>query len=877
MMNQFSSLELSKRALDYFRRGMETSGHNIANADVEGYSRQRVEASTTIPFTDPGLSRPWSYGQIGTGVKVDAIVRLRDAFLDAQYNEETTVQGYWDQIQDALKNIELYVNEPNGKGFKVAMDEYWAALQEASKRPDDSAIRSNLVEKTRSVTVMMDQLIRNYDEYRANLNEEVALRVQEANTLIDEIAELNVTITEIEGVGWNPNDLYDKRDLKLSQLSELINCKPATMCDIEDGHYKIYLDGKLIVQGPEVRHLELVKVPGNGGFFDVQVEDNEFDIVSNPEVAGVKVTRQAPEAVHQLFIKRLAKEEAWAIGGAKSVTEGGARLAVKNKKDALNLCGFFDLQVSTQGVQVQSEALTTPPAAHPGDLLGHPGAGDLTEYSFKAGAGNSELTIKAAWDGTNWELSNNSDNYASPEDAATPGILNITDIEDYFNNHISTPNDFLFASVNTAGTVLTLESVHKHHISIADVHGNLMTKAGLADKASAVTIKVEEDDTLQDIANKINGAYKLTPPADSEVTFPGGKAPDSPEEWVHASVEEDGNKEFYLKVTSNTMGEQYRINIRGDAAGNLTVIKRLGLLGQNGGTAFLSMAQDALFTFDNRHYLSAENHFFEARRITSTDGYSADTLEVVSPGIEGQPPNHVEHPLKISPGVPGIHFGFNDTGKTEITVKHHVKGGKIFALLESRDDILLDKISTFDEIVFGMVAETNALHYAGHGTGGYSNLTGQDFFVPVGVRNGASRRFSINEVLAHNTALLGFAADNGKGETAGLGDGTNVLHMAQLKQADILVAHSYSINEFYEGFIAKLGAEGQRAKSMLTNQEHLVTQIDNQRQAVMGVNIDEEMITIIKFQHAFNAMSRMVTTTDECLDKIINGMGIVGR
>ena len=101
MLNSFFGLEMGRRAMDYFRRGMETAGHNISNADVEGFSRQRVEASTTSPFTDPSLARPNIPGQIGTGVQVDAIIRLRDAFLDIQYREETTVLGYWEQIQNA--------------------------------------------------------------------------------------------------------------------------------------------------------------------------------------------------------------------------------------------------------------------------------------------------------------------------------------------------------------------------------------------------------------------------------------------------------------------------------------------------------------------------------------------------------------------------------------------------------------------------------------------------------------------------------------------------------------------------------------------------------------------------------------------------------
>jgi flagellar hook-associated protein 1 FlgK len=879
MMNQFSSLELGKRALDYFRRGMETSGHNIANADVEGYSRQRVEASTTEPFTTPGMSRPWVYGQIGTGVKVDAIVRMRDAFLDAQFDEESTVLGYWDQIQQVLRTSELYVNEPNGTGFEVSVNEFWAALQEASKRPDDASVRMDLVEKTRTLTVMMDQLVTNYDQYRAALNQEVNLTVQEVNTLIDEIAQLNVTISEIEGVGWNPNDLYDARDLKVSQLSKLINCTPATLCDMEDGQFKLYLDGKLIVQGEQTRHLVLVKIAGNGGYYDVQLEDNEFDPVSDLDVAEVIITQQAPEAVHMLTVDRLAREVAWSIGGADSITDGGSRLVVEDPEEALDLCGIFDIQISSQGVQVRSKAITSPPAGAVGELLTAPAAGDRTEYAFRIAAGDTERILTVEWADTlvpgtyQWEISDNAGNGPlgyGPE-------LNITELQNFVNTNYTS---FLHGTVNTTGTVLTLDSLSQNHISITDIKGDLMESAGLGDTGKTVSIQVNENDTLQTIANKINGAYNFTPPEGSDITFTDG-APDSPEEWLHASVEQDGNGEFYLKLTSNVVGEQHRINLRGDSEGNLTVLRRLGLLQGAGGndtaTAFQSMARDAYFVYDNVHYLSSSNAFTEARRISAADGYDAATLEVVSPGIAGSPPNHYTYPPKLSDGVAGIHFFLKGKGTTEITCRHHVKGGELFALLEGRDDILLESISTFDEIVFSLVSEMNAVHYAGHGTGDYENTTGTQFFLPVSVQYGASRNFSINEMLSLYSGLLGFASDDGQGKTAGQGDGSNALNMAQLKQAQIMGGGSYTVNSFYEGFVAQLGAQAKRANTMQDNQETLVIQIDNQRQSIMGVNIDEEMIDIVKFQQAFNAMARMITTTDEMLDKVINGMGIVGR
>ncbi len=133
MWNSFFGLEMGRRAMDYFRRGMETAGHNISNADVEGYSSQRVEASTTSPFTNPALNRPNIPGQVGTGVQIDAIVRLRDAFLDIQYREEMTVKGYWEQIQNALSTVEVYVNEPAGAGLKTALTPTGRAFRNSAR------------------------------------------------------------------------------------------------------------------------------------------------------------------------------------------------------------------------------------------------------------------------------------------------------------------------------------------------------------------------------------------------------------------------------------------------------------------------------------------------------------------------------------------------------------------------------------------------------------------------------------------------------------------------------------------------------------------------------------------------------------------------
>ncbi|WP_339060497.1 flagellar basal body rod C-terminal domain-containing protein [Tepidibacillus marianensis] len=86
-----------------------------------------------------------------------------------------------------------------------------------------------------------------------------------------------------------------------------------------------------------------------------------------------------------------------------------------------------------------------------------------------------------------------------------------------------------------------------------------------------------------------------------------------------------------------------------------------------------------------------------------------------------------------------------------------------------------------------------------------------------------------------------------------------------------------SLDEYFRSLVGNLGVKSQEANRQYESQKVLVDQVDTRRQAVSGVSLDEEMADLIKYQHAYNASARMITAMDEMLDKIINGMGIVGR
>jgi flagellar hook-associated protein 1 FlgK len=825
MINSFFGLEMGRRALDYFRRGMETAGHNISNADVDGYSRQRVEAGTTIPFTDPAFNRPATPGQIGTGVQIEAIRRLRDSFLDAQYREEMSTLGYWEALEEAIGHIELFVNEPAGEGLKVALDEFWAALEELSKRPDNAAAREGVIQSTKNLTVFLDQLSGNYDQYRLSLNQDLESLVTEANSLIDQIAALNEKIAQVKAVGGNPNDLLDRRDLLTEKLSELIDISVSTPLQEQDGDFKIDLHGKVLVQGSQTRHLVLVSVPGNEGFYDVQVEDNLFDHVDNTDVLLVAIEQKAPTAVHSVLVERLASETNWKVGSPGSLSN------VVSPDQALNLHGDFSLQVSSGGVVKTSHQFS-------GGVLPSPASDESRDYSFRLAAGGFERVISVNWNdsASKWEIRDNVGNNA----LSASSTLSLQDLSDFINANYSS---YLNASV-TSDNRLTIASSDRHLISLVDIKGDLTSQLGISDSAKTVTVSVTEEDSLNAIANKINGAYMTE----------GG--PSSPEEWLRASVEQAPDGTYYLTLESQVMGEAQRINVTGDENGGLYVAHNLGLLNSDGSTNFMTTAEDALISFDGRKYLSSVNRFTEARQITPSDGYAAKNMSEVSSGIT----------LQLA-----------GTGMASVRVEHHVQGGKIYGMLEARDDLILSHLSTFDELAYRLALEMNALHYSGHGMGENADVTGTAFFVPLPRQYGAARSLTVNPLLEQDSSLIAAAADDGEGNSLGSGDGTKALAMARLKQTKVLSGGSADFNEFYLSFIAELGAQGRRTVTMAENQRALTDQINAQRQSVMGVNIDEEMMDIIKFQQAFNAMARYITTIDEMLDTIINRMGIVGR
>ena len=1020
MSSTFGGLELGRSALNAFRLGMQTVGHNISNMDTEGYSRQRVNFKTVTPENIPNV------GQLGNGMTVASIERIRDEFLDFQFRDVQSTLGYWDKINDLYETIQNYISEPNSSGVRSAMDTFFTNMQALQQTPEDTSARQALVTSANSLGSMLGNLISSFNTYNESINMELKQSVDEANNMLHNLAALNQEIMEAETLGQNANDLRDSRDLILDKLSKMmdISYNEPYEHDGVQGEFFLSVNGRVLVQGIHVRELRAhAFMWDNQVYYDVQVAENEFDIVEDPNIAEALAT--GPEGSYQLTVDRIANGAEWTVGGGNAhcletyavktsdfadgkiltddsvdkpyklqfrvlddskspsvltikidkaatgtgwtlraekdgeaetdsdgnvVSETVSELTVANLAsfinskaesmnvgltarveensliftaeaekspveltdysgmlgalteakreltqvnmraepatvdDPLNISGSFRIQVGTQGTRVTSNNFGANPGKYleEGEILAAIQSDDTTspkKHTFRIGVSGDQVDISATWNDSTgkWVLSSDLGN--STEADSTLTVKALTDfISSTFKKAGNSDNPALSEMRVVAGksssgeyTQFYIESKDNHLISISDVEGSLAKSMGMVNDSPVITIDVTNSDSLVTIRNKINEKYQ----AEFGLT--------EPEQWVHASTDNG-----YFEISANVAGEAQRITLMGAEDGNMQVLRRLGLTknqvittdikDEDGNyiTSYREVAyipdtgisNDASFSLNGVHYLSSDNKLNMARRIPATSGNIHDRYKAT----------------ELTEVNPGMWLNLKNTGTTTIKVLHHIRDGSMKGLEEARDEMIPNLKAELDEMAYGLAKHVNAYQYSGYGVAADLNMTGVAFFNNLAFKSGSAQNLSVTERVAYDPSLIGAAMglkdEDGKavyGKSGGSGDGTNASRMVNLNFEKVLEGGTMTIGGIYDAMLSQIGTEAGHAKLMYTTEATVSDQINSQRQACSGVNLDEELMDIVILNRAFGAMSRYITAMDEMLNTIINGMGLVGR
>ncbi len=222
MSSTFHGLEVAKRGLFTQQSALYTTGHNISNANTEGYTRQRVNFEQTGPYPPASRNRPQIPGQVGSGVRAGSIERVRVEYLDHQFRGESSKSGYYDTRADALGRLETVMNEPSDDGLAKTIDRFWESLQDLSVNPEDSGARSVVRQRGEAVAETFNYLSHTLKTQQKDIKGETNVTVKEINSLAGQMKRLNQQIAEVEPHGMVPNDLYDERDRLIDQLSEHI-------------------------------------------------------------------------------------------------------------------------------------------------------------------------------------------------------------------------------------------------------------------------------------------------------------------------------------------------------------------------------------------------------------------------------------------------------------------------------------------------------------------------------------------------------------------------------------------------------------------------------------------------------------------------------
>lgn len=240
-----------------------TAGHNISNANTEGYSRQRVQLKEFDPLYKPDLERAERAGMIGQGMDSQSINRVRDELLDQRITEQQHSESYWETRSKYYTMIEQIYNEPDDVSIRSNMDKFWEGWQELSVHPESQAARQAVVTRGESLA---DSIKTKWEALMGvgNLiNGDIEATVKQVNDYTRQIAALNAEIVRSRGMGDNPNDLLDRRDLLVDKLSKIINI---TSDRRDSDEFMVHLDGHVLVQGGIARGFELETVVDNNGY-----------------------------------------------------------------------------------------------------------------------------------------------------------------------------------------------------------------------------------------------------------------------------------------------------------------------------------------------------------------------------------------------------------------------------------------------------------------------------------------------------------------------------------------------------------------------------------------------------------------------------------
>ena len=263
-MSSSALMSIGMRAMFANYASMQTTGHNIANAQTPGYSRQTVELQTSG-------GQQTGAGFYGKGVDVVTVRRASDAFLTSQAQVASSMAAMDDARSSNLQQLES-VFPPGDQGVGAAVGSFMNAFVDLANSPADSSARQVILSDAAEVADRFATAGSQLDRLQSGVTSDLRNSVSQLNQMATQVAKLNGDIAALRGSSAEPNDLLDQRDQLVKQMGNLIKVTTVTA---SDGTMGVFIaGGQRLVLGAEAQKLAVTPDPANTARSTISISDS---------------------------------------------------------------------------------------------------------------------------------------------------------------------------------------------------------------------------------------------------------------------------------------------------------------------------------------------------------------------------------------------------------------------------------------------------------------------------------------------------------------------------------------------------------------------------------------------------------------------------
>jgi len=311
-MPLMGSLYIGSSGLQTSQNALNTTAHNLSNADTVGYTRQQVQQSNRSYVTLSINPASVANQQYGLGVAYSTVKQVRDIFLDATYRRESGRCNFYQTTTETMEEVESLLGELNGEAFQTTMSDLWTSVQELVKDPSSSVTQGLMVQRAEEFVERAVNIYEGMTFYQDNLNLQIAQQVEQINDYGEQILMLNEKIRSIEAGGIeHANDFRDTRNQILDELASMVKI------DVSEGLYgdvSVKIEGVDFVKGEMCYEIGMEQDETSGFFTPFWPQNAKYTKTEN----GDKVYNIDGAAVFNLDVE-ISADRNTDIGGLKAM------------------------------------------------------------------------------------------------------------------------------------------------------------------------------------------------------------------------------------------------------------------------------------------------------------------------------------------------------------------------------------------------------------------------------------------------------------------------------------------------------------------------------------------------------------------------------